>query len=333
MECPVCREPLIVAEREGIELDVCPWCHGLWFDAGELALLAEKLGRTLAAPEGAPLEAAPASEKPRLCPRCDKAMDKVALGTRPKVLLDRCASHGLWFDHGELGSLVGQLSAVRRLASRGGDDVHGRDDRRLRRAANRRCGGTRRGGQAMIFGFVVLIVIVVAVIWVMGMYNGLVGSRNEVKNAWSQIDVQLKRRHDLIPNLVETVKGYMGHERGTLEAVTNARQQAVNVTGGVEDRAKAENALSQTLRSLFAVAEAYPDLKANQNFLALQEELTSTENKISFARQYYNDAVLRLNNRIQMFPSNIIAGMFNFSQEKFFEVEAPEERQVPQVKF
>lgn len=185
----------------------------------------------------------------------------------------------------------------------------------------------------MIFGFVVLIVVVVAVAWVLGMYNGLVGARNEVKNSWSQIDVQLKRRHDLIPNLVETVKGYMGHERGTLEAVTKARQQAVDVTGGVEDRAKAENALSQTLRSLFAVAEAYPDLKANQNFLALQEELTSTENKISFARQYYNDAVLRLNNRIQMFPSSVIAGMFNFSQEKFFEVEAAAERQVPQVKF
>jgi len=168
---------------------------------------------------------------------------------------------------------------------------------------------------------------------VMGMYNGLVGSRNEVKNSWSQIEVQLKRRHDLIPNLVETVKGYMGHERGTLEAVTKARQQAVEVTGSVEDRAKVENALSQTLRSLFAVAEAYPDLKANQNFLALQEEITSTENKIGFARQYYNDAVLRLNNRIQMFPSSIIAGMFNFLQEKFFEVETQEDRQVPQVKF
>ena len=177
-----------------------------------------------------------------------------------------------------------------------------------------------------------LILIVLAVL-VFFLYNSLVRLRVAADGAWSDIDVQLKRRHDLIPNLVETVKGYAGHERGTLEAVTNARQQAVNVTGGVEDRAKAENALSQTLRSLFAVAEAYPDLKANQNFLALQEELTSTENKISFARQYYNDAVLRLNNRIQMFPSSVIAGMFNFSQEKFFEVEAPEERQVPQVKF
>ncbi|HVN74957.1 MAG TPA: LemA family protein [Thermoanaerobaculaceae bacterium] len=185
----------------------------------------------------------------------------------------------------------------------------------------------------MIVGLVFLALVVIVVFWVMGMYNGLVGSRNEVKNSWSQIEVQLKRRHDLIPNLVETVKGYMGHERGTLEAVTKARQQAVEVTGGVEDRAKVENALSQTLRSLFAVAEAYPDLKANQNFLALQEELTSTENKIGFARQYYNDAVLRLNNKIQMFPSSIIAGMFNFQQEKFFEVEAPEDRQVPQVKF
>ncbi len=184
----------------------------------------------------------------------------------------------------------------------------------------------------MIF-LVFLIVVVLVALWVMGMYNGLVGSRNEVRNSWGQIDVQLKRRHDLIPNLVETVKGYMAHERNTLEAVTKARQQAIEVTGGVEERAKAENVLSQTLRSLFAVAEAYPDLKANQNFLALQEELTSTENKISFARQYYNDAVMRLNNKIQMFPSNVIASSFNFQMEKFFEVEAAAERQAPQVKF
>ncbi|MCJ7440890.1 MAG: LemA family protein [Thermoanaerobaculaceae bacterium] len=184
----------------------------------------------------------------------------------------------------------------------------------------------------MIFLFFLIVVVLVA-LWVMGMYNGLVGSRNEVRNSWGQIDVQLKRRHDLIPNLVEAVKGYMGHERNTLEAVTKARQQAIQVTGGVEERAKAENALSQTLRSLFAVAEAYPDLKANQNFLALQEELTSTENKISFARQYYNDAVMRLNNKIQMFPSSIIATSFSFKMEKFFEVEAAEERQAPQVKF
>ena len=186
----------------------------------------------------------------------------------------------------------------------------------------------------MIFGLVLLALIVIVALWAMGIYNSLVRARNEVKNSWSQIDVQLKRRHDLIPNLVETVKGYMGHERGTLEAVTKARQQAIDLSSAsAEDRAKVENALSQTLRSLFAVAEAYPDLKANQNFLALQEELTSTENKISFARQYYNDAVLRLNNRIQMFPSNIFAGAFNFQMEQFFQVEAPEDRQVPQVKF
>jgi LemA protein len=186
----------------------------------------------------------------------------------------------------------------------------------------------------MIFGLVVLALVVIAALWVVGIYNGLIGARNETKNAWSQIDVQLKRRHDLIPNLMETVKGYMAHERGTLEAVTKARQQAIDISGGsVEERAKVENALSQTLRSLFAVAEAYPDLKANQNFLALQEELTSTENKIGFARQYYNDSVLRLNNRIQMFPSNIVAVMFQFATGEFFQVETPEERQVPQVKF
>jgi LemA protein len=186
----------------------------------------------------------------------------------------------------------------------------------------------------MIFGVAVLVLIVVGGLWAMGMYNGLIGARNETKNAWSQIDVQLKRRHDLIPNLVETAKGYVAHERGTLEAVTKARQQAIDLSGGgVEERAKAEGMLSQTLRSLFAVAEAYPDLKANQNFLAVQEELTSTENKIGFSRQYYNDAVLRLNNRIQMFPSSVIAGMFQFSPEKFFEVETPDDRQVPQVKF
>jgi len=185
----------------------------------------------------------------------------------------------------------------------------------------------------MIALVVLLAVAAVVGFWVIGAYNGLVRLRNEVKNAWSQIDVQLKRRYDLIPNLVETVKGYMTHERETLEAVVKARQQAINVSGSIEDRAKVENALSQTLRQLFAVAEAYPDLKANQNFLALQEELTSTENKIGFARQYYNDAVLRMNNKVEMFPSNIIAGMFNFTREQFFEVDAPEERQAVKVSF
>lgn len=186
----------------------------------------------------------------------------------------------------------------------------------------------------MLTGFIVLLVIVaVLVLWVVSMYNGLVGARNEVKNAWSQIDVQLKRRHDLIPNLLETVKGYAAHERGTLDAVVKARQQAVNVTGGIEDRAKAENLLTQSLRSLFAVAEAYPDLKANQNFLALQEELSSTENKIGFSRQYYNDSAMKYKNRIEMFPGNVIAGMFNFRPEAFFQVEDAAERAVPQIKF
>ncbi|MFN3412468.1 MAG: LemA family protein [Thermoanaerobaculum sp.] len=181
--------------------------------------------------------------------------------------------------------------------------------------------------------WIFIALLVVVLLWVVGLYNRLVRARNEVRNAWSQIDVQLKRRWDLIPNLVETVKGYMHHERETLEAVTKARQQAISVTGDAAARAQVENLLSQALRSLFAVAENYPDLKANQNFLALQEELTSTENKIAFARQYYNDSVLRLNNLIQMFPSNIIANQFGFKPEVFFELEAPQERQRPEVKF
>lgn len=186
----------------------------------------------------------------------------------------------------------------------------------------------------MVALIVLLVLVAVLFFVVMGMYNSLVTARNEVKNAWSQIDVQLTRRHDLIPNLVETVKGYMKHEAGTLEAVTRARQQAVNVSAStVEEKARVENQLSQTLRSLFAVAESYPDLKANQNFLALQEELTSTENKIGFARQYYNDSVMRFNNRIEMFPTNILAGMFNFQKSPFFEVEATEVRQPVKVQF
>ena len=188
-------------------------------------------------------------------------------------------------------------------------------------------------------GWIVLIVILVVIIlfigWLIGMYNGLVRLRNAVKNAFSQIDVQLKRRYDLIPNLVETVKGYAAHERETLEAVTKARQQAIDVSGldGVKERARVENMLTQTLKSLFAVSENYPDLKANENFLKLQEELTTTENKISFARQFYNDSVMQLNNKTEMFPSNIIAGMFNFKQAEFFEVEEKAERKAPEVKF
>jgi LemA protein len=183
----------------------------------------------------------------------------------------------------------------------------------------------------LFFGLLGLVALVA--FWVVGMYNGLVRFRNEVKNAWSQIDVQLKRRYDLIPNLVETVKGYAKHERETFEAVVQARQQAINITDSVIDKAKAENMLSQTLRSLFALSENYPDLKANQNFLSLQEELASTENKISFARQYYNDAALKFNNKTEMFPSNIVAGMFNFVRADFFEVEDAEQREAPQVSF
>jgi LemA protein len=170
---------------------------------------------------------------------------------------------------------------------------------------------------------------VVAVI----LYNGLVGARNEVKNAWSAIDVQLKRRHDLIPNLIESVKGYAAHERQTLDEVVKARQQAAAFKGSVEERAKVENVLTQSLRSLFALAEAYPDLKANQSFIALQEELATTENKIGFSRQYYNDTAMRYKNRVEMFPGNFIANMFNFQAEAFFQLEEAGDHAVPQVKF
>ena len=186
----------------------------------------------------------------------------------------------------------------------------------------------------MIAVYIVIGVIVVLAIIFFSIYNSLVRLRNQVKNAWSQIDVQLKRRHDLIPNLVETAKGYMKHERETLEAVTKARNAAVDASGkGVGQQSKAEGALSGFLTRFFAVAENYPDLKANQNFLALQEELTSTENRISFARQFYNDGVMVLNNKVQMFPSNIVAGMTGFKAGEFFELEAPEEREAPKVSF
>ena len=179
---------------------------------------------------------------------------------------------------------------------------------------------------------IVLIVIVVAIVAILaGMYNGLVKRRNQVDNSWSQIEVQLKRRHDLIPNLVESVKDYMAYEQDTLTAVTQARAAAIDAGNqGPEAQAEAENILTGTLKSLFAVTENYPDLKANQNVMQLQEELTSTENKIAFARQFYNDSVLTYNNKIQMFPSNLIAGMFNFTVRQFFE--APEgDRAVPTV--
>ena len=181
----------------------------------------------------------------------------------------------------------------------------------------------------IIIGVVVFLLFLFLII-----YNGLVRRRNQVKNSWAQIDVQLKRRHDLIPNLVETAKGYMKHERETLEAVTNARNLAQQVSSaGAGERAKAEGELSSVLSRLLAVVENYPDLKANQNFLALQEELASTENKISFSRQYYNDSVLKYNNQTQMFPSNIVASMTGFKASEFFEVTLAAEREAPKVSF
>lgn len=182
---------------------------------------------------------------------------------------------------------------------------------------------------ALLIVFGVLALVALAVI---GLYNSLVGSRNQVDNAWAQIDVQLKRRHDLIPNLVETAKGYMKHERETFESITKARGAAMGAKT-VSEAAKAEGQLADALNKFMLVVENYPELKANQNFLALQEELTSTENKIAFSRQNYNDQVLFYNNRIQMFPSNIVAGMFSFTKRDFFQVESAAEREVPKVSF
>ncbi len=184
----------------------------------------------------------------------------------------------------------------------------------------------------MIAFLVFVLAILLLVVYPIAIYNALVRLRNQVKNAWSQIDVQLKRRHDLIPNLVETAKGYMVHERQTLEGVTEARSRAMSAQT-VGEKSRAEGALSGAMGKFFLVVENYPDLKANQNFLALQEELTSTENKIAFARQNYNDQVLYFNNKIQMFPSNIIAGMMKFKEAEFFELEDQTEKAVPKVSF
>ncbi|MEW5768239.1 MAG: LemA family protein [bacterium] len=180
--------------------------------------------------------------------------------------------------------------------------------------------------------WIILGIIILLILFVIWSYNKLVRMRNQVKNAWSQIDVQLKRRHDLIPNLVETAKGYMMHERETLTKITEARSEAMKA-GSVGEKAKAEGALTDAISKFLLVVENYPDLKANQNFLALQEELTSTENKIAFSRQNYNDQVLFLNNQIQMFPSNIIAQTFHFQEEEFFEIEEKSERETPKVSF
>jgi len=175
-------------------------------------------------------------------------------------------------------------------------------------------------------------ILVLLVLMFVGMYNSLVNDRNRVKNAWSQVEVQLKRRYDLIPNLIETVKGYAKHEKEVFENVTKARAACLSAEGPAE-QGRAENFLSQTLKSLFAVSENYPELKANQNFMALQEELTATENRISFARQHYNDSVMNFNSRIERIPTNFVAAIGGFKQEEFFEIEVPEERENVKVQF
>lgn len=172
----------------------------------------------------------------------------------------------------------------------------------------------------MIALIVILVVIVLIVLFLASLYNGLVKLKNKVDNAWAQIDVQLRRRYDLIPNLVNTVKGYAAHEQETLEKVIAARNQGVNAQGPAE-QAQAENMITGALKNLFALSEAYPDLKANQNFLELQEELTSTEDKISYSRQFYNDTVNRYNTKIQTFPSVLVAGALHYSAREYFEAE------------
>ncbi len=179
--------------------------------------------------------------------------------------------------------------------------------------------------------YAIIGVVVLLALYFVSTYNGLVKLRNMVKDQWSQIDVLLKRRADLIPNLVETVKGYAKHESGTLEAVIEARNKAVSAKT-TEEEMKANGELSGALNKLFALAESYPDLKANTNFLDLQNNLKETEDKISYARQFYNDAVLKYKNKLEVFPSNIVAGMFSFKPEPFFEA-VGEERENPKVKF
>ena len=183
----------------------------------------------------------------------------------------------------------------------------------------------------LILLIIVIILVIFIIVTLIHMYNNLVGLRNRVKNSYAQIDVQLKRRNDLIPNLVETVKGYAGHEKGVLEEVTKARTSVMNASTP-QEASEANNQLTDALKTLFAVAENYPDLKANSNFQQLQAELSDTEDKISYARQFYNDVVLKYNNACQQFPSSIIARIFGFKEADFFEAPAAE-RAVPEVKF
>jgi len=180
--------------------------------------------------------------------------------------------------------------------------------------------------------WILIILIGVALVVAVGVYNRLVNLRNRCDNAWAQVDVQLRRRYDLIPNLVETVKGYARHEREVFEKVTEARSKAINA-GTVREQGEAENMLTGALKSLFAVVENYPELKANENFLMLQEELAGTEGKIAYARQFYNDSVMKFNIKQQVFPANIVAKMFNFREKEYFEIEEPEARGPVKVEF
>ncbi|RAP48698.1 MAG: hypothetical protein BZ136_04600 [Methanosphaera sp. rholeuAM74] len=183
----------------------------------------------------------------------------------------------------------------------------------------------------IIILIIIVIVVIALILYVISLYNSLVTMRNRVNNAWAQVDVQLKRRNDLIPNIVETVKGYAAHEKSTLQEVTDARTRIANA-GSVEEVAEADNQLTGALKTLFAVAEAYPDLKANTNFINLQEELSETEDKIAYARQFYNDTVLKYNNTCQTFPGNVAAGLFHFDTSTFFKTNE-EEKAVPKVQF
>lgn len=184
----------------------------------------------------------------------------------------------------------------------------------------------------MTIVIIILAIIALIAVFLFGNYNGLVGKKNQVEEAFSTMDVYLKKRYDLIPNLVETVKGYAAHESGTLEKVIQARNMAMNA-GSTEDKIAAENQLTGTLKSLFALSESYPDLKANSNFESLQRQLEQIEDDIANSRKYYNGSVKQLNNKIEMFPSNIIAGMFNFKKYPYFEVDSAEERQNVKVQF
>ncbi len=184
----------------------------------------------------------------------------------------------------------------------------------------------------MVVVIIVVAIVVIILLGIISIFNRLKILRNRVENAWTQIDVQLKRRYDLIPNLVETVKGYAAHEKSTFERVTQARNMAINAKT-VKEQGEAENMLTGALKSLFAVSEAYPELKANQNFMMLQEELAGTEGKIAYARQFHNDTVMTYQTKKELFPANIVAGMFNFPDKEYFEIEEAAEREAPKVSF